>query len=111
MTDSLKDQPTKMYDLKIEHNLVNGLKQRKTFILEINITNTNPVTNLDFDISEMQGHHDAFHFGKPAVLFGAAYINDDPLETENYEGKLMHLEPVLTSSGKLFCCCCWCISF
>ena len=71
----------------------------ESFILEFTITNTNPVTNLEFDIGEMLGHADALTFGKPAVSFGEAYRHDDPVDTPEFEGKLIHLDPLPSNTG------------
>ena len=75
------------------------MSQYTTFNLEIKIVNTNPVTNLEFDISEILGHQDCLSFGKPGVTFGKAYVHDDPYDTQVNKGKLIHLEPFLSNSG------------
>ena len=51
--DSYKKEPTAKYDLKIEHNIPDSfvLKAQETFNIVFEITNTNPVTHLEFDIS------------------------------------------------------------
>ena len=89
------------YDLKITHNFPSNwqMSEYTTFNLEIKIVNTNPVTNLEFDISEILGHQDVLSFGKPGVTFGNAYAHDDPYDTQENKGKLIHLEPFLSNSG------------
>ena len=91
----------KKYDLKMTHNIPDPwtMQVDESFILEFVITNTNPVTNLEFDIGEMLGHADAVTFGKPAVSFGEAYRHDDPVDTAEFEGKLIHLDPVVSNTG------------
>ena len=94
----------KKYDLKMTHNIPDPwtMQVDESFILEFVITNTNPVTNLEFDIGEMLGHADAVTFGKPAVSFGEAYRHDDPVDTAEFEGKLIHLDPVVSNTGVYF---------
>ena len=89
------------YDLKMTHNIPDpwSMQVGESFILEFTITNTNPVTNLEFDIGEMLGHADALTFGKPAVSFGEAYRHDDPVDTPEFEGKLIHLDPLPSNTG------------
>ena len=93
-----------MYDLKITHNFPSNweMKQHSTFNLVIKIVNTNPVTNLEFDISEILGNQDMLSFGKPGVTFGNAYVHDDPDDTQENKGKLIHLDPFLSNSGTKF---------
>ena len=93
------------YDLKMSHNIPDpwSMQVGESFILEFTITNTNPVTSLEFDIGEMLGHADALTFGKPAVSFGEAYRHDDPVDTPEFEGKLIHLDPLPSNTGT-FCC-------
>ena len=100
--DSYKKEPTAKYDLKIEHNIPDSfvLKAQETFNIVFEITNTNPVTHLEFDISEMLGDADALSFGLPSVVFGEAYRHDDIEETPYSEGKLIHLDPIVSSSGE-----------
>ena len=99
--DSDKTEPTAKYDLKIEHNIPDSfvLKAQETFNVVFEITNTNPVTHLEFDISEMLGDVDALSFGIPSVVFGEAYRHDNIEETPYSEGKLIHLDPIISSSG------------
>ena len=89
------------YDLKMTHNIPDpwSMQVDESFILEFSITNTNPVTSLEFDIGEMLGHADALTFGKPAVSFGEAYRHDDPGDTAEIEGKLIHLDPLPSNTG------------
>jgi hypothetical protein len=100
-TDNARYYPTAKYDLKITHNIPDNavLKVQDTINVEIKIINTNPVTNLEFDISEILGDLDAISFGKPSVVFGDAYRHDETLDSGEQEGKLVHLEPVRSSSG------------
>ena len=93
------------YDLKMTHNVPDpwSMQVGESFILELSITNTNPVTSLEFDIGEMLGHADALTFGKPAVSFGEAYRHDDPVDTPEFEGKLIHLDPLPSNTGTLCC--------
>ena len=100
----LEVAPIKKYDLKMTHNIPDPwtMQVDESFIIEFVITNTNPVTNLEFDIGEMLGHGDAVTFGKPAVSFGAAYRHDDPVDTAEFEGKLIHLDPVVSNTGVYF---------
>ena len=65
----------------------------------VNIVNTNPVTNLEFDIAEMMGFADSLSFGLPSVSFGSAYNHDEISDTEMYKGKLIHIDPTVSSSG------------
>ena len=90
-----------LYDLKMTHNIPDpwSMQVGESFILEFIITNTNPVTSLEFDIGEMLGHPDALTFGKPAVSFGEAYRHDDPIDTAEFEGKLIHLDPLPSNTG------------
>ena len=92
------------YDLKMTHNIPDpwSMQVGESFIVELTITNTNPVTSLEFDIGEMLGHADALTFGKPAVSFGEAYRHDDPVDTPEFEGKLIHLDPLPSNTGA-FC--------
>jgi hypothetical protein len=83
MTSNIPDTPD-----------VKEMLSEQTFGLVLNITNTNPMTNLEFDISEILGHDDAIHFGKPDVKFGPAYQFSDP------NGRLVHLPEIRSSSGK-----------
>jgi hypothetical protein len=104
--DTKKEVPTAKYDLKISHNLVDPwtMAVQDTFNLEVNITNTNPVTNLEFDIGEMLGHLDALSFGVPSVSFGSAYDRDNTKNTlEDAEGKVNNLDAIVSSSGKTSC--------
>ena len=89
------------YDLKMTHNIPDpwSMQVGESFVLEFTITNTNPVTSLEFDIGEMLGHPDSLTFGRPAVSFGNAYRHDDPIETAEDEGKLIHLDPLPSSTG------------
>ena len=89
------------YDLKMTHNIPDpwSMQVGESFVLEFTITNTNPVTSLEFDIGEMLGHPDSLTFGRPAVSFGNAYRHDDPIETAEVEGKLIHLDPLPSSTG------------
>ena len=101
ITSSTKAADPTSYDLLITTNIdqtnnVMWMKSESTFGLELNITNTNPMTNLEFDISESKGHVDAFHFGKPVVEFGEAYQFSDP------ENRLIHLQEIWSDSGKDF---------
>ena len=75
-------------------------KAQETFNVVLEITNTNPVTHLEFDISEMLGDADALSFGIPSVVFGEAYRHDDIEETQYSDGKLIHLDPIISSSGE-----------
>ena len=101
-SDSYKKEPTGKYDLKIEHNIPDSfvLKAQETFNIVFEITNTNPVTHLEFDISEMLGDVDALSFGLPSVVFGEAYRHDGIEESPYSEGKLIHLDPIVSSSGE-----------
>ena len=101
-TDSDKRLPTAKYDLKIEHNIMDPfiLKAQDTFNIEFEITNTNPVTHLEFDISEMLGDADALSFGFPSVEFGEAYRHDHVEGSPGLiPGKLIHIDPIISSSG------------
>ena len=100
--DNDKEDPTAKYDLKIEHNIPDPfvLKAQETFNVVFEITNTNPVTHLEFDISEMLGDADALSFGVPAVVFGEAYRHDDIEETPYAEAKLIQLDLIISSSGE-----------
>ena len=100
----LEVAPIKKYDLKMTHNIPDPwtMQVDESFIIEFVITNTNPVTNLEFDIGEMLGHGDAVTFGRPAVSFGEAYRHDDPVDTGEFEGKLIHLDPVFSNTGVYF---------
>jgi hypothetical protein len=98
-----EDVPTGKYDLKISHNLPSpwSMAVHDTFNLVVNITNTNPVTNLEFDIEEMLGHVDAISFGMPHVAFGSAYQYDITKNAaNNSQGKLNHLDTSLSGSGE-----------
>ena len=64
------------------------------------------MTNLEFDISELLGDIDAFSFGKPAVSFGEAYQHDNPEDEGENEGKLIHLEPIVSNSGETYALVC-----
>ena len=93
------------YDLLVKTNIPESadfeMELLKTFGLEVTITNTNPMTNLEFDISEIAGNIadiDALDFGKPDVKFGSAYqfSDTDPTPT----GRLVHLPEIRSDSGK-----------
>ena len=91
---------TTAYDLLMTSNIpdkpaIKEMLRQETFGLVFNITNTNPMTNLEFDISEILGDEDAFNFGKPHVKFGPAYQFSDP------NGRLVHLPEIRSSSGKI----------
>ena len=58
----------------------------ETFGLEITITSTAPVTNLEFDISEVAGQEDALHLGRPAVQWGAAFRHSHTASSRPAEG-------------------------
>ena len=100
ITSSVTASDTTSYDLLLTTNIPDSfwVKSESTRGLEFTITNTNPMTNLEFDISEMLGHVDAFHFGKPIVKFGAAYQFSDTEPSPN--GRLIHLPGIPSSSGK-----------
>jgi hypothetical protein len=91
---------TTAYDLLMTSNIpdtpaIKEMLGDETFGLVFNITNTNPMTNLEFDISEILGDEDAFNFGKPHVKFGTAYQFSDPIS------RLVHLPEIQSSSGKI----------
>ena len=71
-----------------------NVKSQETVAFVFNITNTNPMTNLEFEISDVGGDVDAFHFGIPVVKFGAAYKFSDP------EKRIIHMAERVSSSGK-----------
>ena len=57
------------------HNLPDPwhLAVHDTFHLVLTITNTYPVTNLEFDVGEMLGEGEVVALGRPVVEVGAAY--------------------------------------
>ena len=60
---------------RVEIDAINPLelKPSQTHFFVATITSTNPVTNIEFEISEVFGHEDAIHFGFPTVEFGDAF--------------------------------------
>lgn len=101
--DTYKEDPAAKYDLKLEHNIPNPftLKAQETFNIVLEIMNTNPATHLEFDISEMLGDADALSFGIPSVVFGEAYRHDEIKESPYSEGKLILIDPIISSSGDI----------
>ena len=86
------------YDLLLSTNIPDSpemmvIKSDQTIGLVFNITSTNPMTNMEFEISEIEGHVDAFHFGTPVVHFGAAYEFSNPQE------RILHMSVKESSTG------------
>ena len=77
LTSSSSVNTLTAYDLLMTTNIDNTspweMKPTETFFFEAYIISTNPQTNLEFEIGELLGDVDAFHIGKPAVMFGSAF--------------------------------------
>ena len=89
---------TTNYDLLMVSNIAESpevmvMKCQETIALEFNITNTNPMTNIEFEISESFGQPDSLHFGVPMVNFGSAYQIADPLT------RLVHFPEEKSNTG------------
>ena len=88
------------YNLLINTNIPNdpetmNMASKETFGLVVNITSTNPMTNMMFVISEANGDVDSIHFGKPIVEFGKAFRFSDSKE------RCVHLSEKRSSSGMI----------
>ena len=98
-------QNTVAYDLIMTTNIdaINPLelKPSQTHFFVATITTTNPVTNIEFEISEVFGHLDAIHFGYPTVEFGDAFrfSNSWSTESETSNGRLHHMPVIASNSG------------
>ena len=100
-------QNTNSYDLTMTTNIDAisplELKPTETHFLVATITSTNPVTNIEFEISEIFGHEDAIHFGFPQLEFGAGFrfSNSWSADSETQEeGRLHHMPEIVSNSGQ-----------
>ena len=82
---------------KVAHNLPDPwhLAVHDTFHLVLNITNTYPVTNLEFDVGEVLGEGEVVALGRPVVEVGAAYRHHG-----EGEPTVLHLHPGYSHPGE-----------